>query len=551
MTRVQIPQVRNLAARLFLGSAEHRISHYVIAILAVAVAIIAAEFVTRLLHTEPIASLMLCAVIFAAWFAGFVPALLAITLALLAFHYYLVPPVNSFTWKHDLFVLHVSEVPRLILFSITSLLVACVISAQKIATDDLGRSGDDLKAAMEDQKRTEAALLHSEMYLTEAQRLSGTGSFGWSISTGEVFWSDETFRIFGCDRATKPTTEFIVQRTHPEDRAAVQKIIDRASRDGTDFDHEYRLLMSDGSVKYVRAVVRAARGASSSVELLGAVTDVTVAKETERKLRRSESYLDEAQRLSHTSSWAWDVQRRAFAYRSTGVYYIFGFDPEKGPVPLQAFRDCIHPEDRARNIEAASRAIREKANFEVDFRIVLPNGSIKHVHFVGHTVVNSDGVVTELIGTHMEVTEQFEAKEKLQRAIDEIRKSEDHLRLVIDTIRRWSGAPDRWGFPISSISRPSTIPGSHLTKPLLPGLARSIRTTRRACCKNGAQYGPPVCEANLKPGSGASMVNIAGFCSRPNRCAMSWATLSNGMGRPPTSRTAGKQSRNCGEAKPS
>jgi PAS domain S-box-containing protein len=426
------------------ATAGHRISNYVIAILAVAVAIMAAEFVTRLLHAEPIASLMLCAVIFTAWFAGLVPALLAIALALPAFHYYLVPPANSFTWKDDLFVLHVSEVPRLILFLITSLLVACVISAQKKATEDLRRSGEDLKAAMEEQRRTEAALLKSGMYLTEAQRLSGTGSFGWNVSTGEIFWSDETFRIFGCDRAAKPTAEFIVQRTHPEDRAAVQTTMDRASHDGTDFDHEYRLLMPDGSVKYVRAVVRAARDASSGVELVGAVTDVTVAKEIERKLRRSESYLDEAQRLSHTSSWAWDVQRRAFAYRSTGVYYIFGFDPEEGPVPLQAFRDRIHPEDRARNTEAAARAIREKSNFEVEFRIVLPDGSIRRVHSVGHTVVNSDGDATELIGTHVDVTEQFEAKERLQRAVDEVRKSEDRLRLVIDTIPTlvWRAGPE-------------------------------------------------------------------------------------------------------------
>src|SRR5258705_3227854 len=103
---------------------------YAMAVLSVAVAIIAAELITRLLQAEPIASSMLCAVIVAAWFGGFGPALLAITLALLAFHYYLVPPINSFTWKHDLFVLHVTEVPRLILFFITSFLVACVISSQ-------------------------------------------------------------------------------------------------------------------------------------------------------------------------------------------------------------------------------------------------------------------------------------------------------------------------------------------------------------------------------------------------------------------------------------
>src|ERR1700738_172202 len=210
------------------------ISSYAMAVLSVAVAIIAAELITRLLHAEAIASSMLCAVIVAAWFGGFGPALLAITLALLAFHYYLVPPINSFTWKHDLFAVGISEVPRLILFSITSLLVAFLIAAQRKATETLRRSGDDLQVAIEDQKRIAAALLHSEMYLTEAQRLSRTGSFGWNVSSGEIFWSRETFRIFQCDRATKPTLEVIVQRVHPEDRAAVRKTLAQASRDGRD-----------------------------------------------------------------------------------------------------------------------------------------------------------------------------------------------------------------------------------------------------------------------------------------------------------------------------
>jgi PAS domain S-box-containing protein len=414
------------------------------AVLSVAVGIVAAELITRLLHAEPIASSMLCAVIFAAWFGGFGPALLAITLALLAFHYYLVPPINSFAWKHNLFAVDISEVPRLILFSITSLFVAFMISAQRKTTETLRRSGDDLHAAIEDQKRIAAALLHSEMYLTEAQRLNRTGSFGRNVSSGEIFWSDETFRIFGCDRATKPTVEFIVQRAHPEDRAALQQTIDRASRDGKDFDHEYRLLMPDGSVKYVHAVARAARDASGSIEFIGAVTDVTVAKETERKLRRSEAYLAEAQHLSHTGSWAWDARRREFVYRSAEVCHLFGFDPEKDAGSLQAFRDRILPEDLRRIVEVALQAVREKADFEVDFRIALPDGSIKHVHSVGHPVVNSDGEVTELIGTHVDVTEQYAQKETLQKAFEEIKKSEDRLRLVIDTIPAlvWRSRPD-------------------------------------------------------------------------------------------------------------
>jgi PAS domain S-box-containing protein len=418
-----------------------RALHYAMAVLSVVVAIVAAEFITRWLNAEPIASLMLCAVIFAAWFGGFSPALLAIALALLAFHYYLVPPVNSFGWKHDLFAANVPEVPRLILFSVTSLFVAFLVSAQRQTTEALRRSSDHLLAAMEDQKRIEAALLQSEMYLTEAQSLSSTGSFGWNVPTGELFWSEETFRIFQCDRTVKPTLELVVQRTHPGDRAAVEKTIDDASRTGNDFGHEYRLLMPDGSVKFVHAVARAAKTPSGGVEFFGAITDVTVAREAERKLRRSEAYLAEAQHLSHAGSWAFDVRGGKFVYRSAEVYQLFGVDDAVSP---QAFQDRIVPEDRLRTLDAASRAIRENSDFEVDFRIALPDGSIKHIRSVGHPVVNSDGEVVELIGTHLDVTEQYEAREKLQRAFDEIKRSEDRLRLVIDTIPTlvWRAGPE-------------------------------------------------------------------------------------------------------------
>jgi PAS domain S-box-containing protein len=296
-----------------------------------------------------------------------------------------------------------------------------------------------------ERKRAESALQQSQAYLTQAQELSRTGSFGWSVAAGEIIWSAETYRIFQCDRATKPTLEFILQRTHPDDRAAVRQTIDQASIEGKDFDREYRLLMPDGSVKYVHAVARAERDASGRIEFVGAVTDVTAAKEAERKLRRSEAYLAEAQRLSHTSSWAWDVRRGEFVYRSAEVYHMFGLDPEKDAVSQQPLWDRVHPEDRDRVIEMVRRqAVREKSDFEVDYRIVLPDGSIRRIHSVGHPVVGDDGEVIELVGTHVDVTEQYAAKEALKKAFDEIKKSEDRLRLVIDTIPAlvWSSRPD-------------------------------------------------------------------------------------------------------------
>jgi PAS domain S-box-containing protein len=421
-----------------------RMLYYAMAILSVAVAVIVTEITARLLQTEPIALLMLCAVISTAWLGGFSPAILAIALSVFAFHYNLVPPTNSFVWKQDILHIGIVEVPRLFLFASTSLYVAFVVTAQRKATEALRRSRDDLQVANEDLKCIEAALLRSERYLTEAQRLTGTGSFAWNVASGDITWSDQTFRIFECDRATKPTMELIVQRTHPEDRAAFQETIDRVSIDRNNYDHEFRLLTPDGSVKYVHAMARVAQDRSGGVEFFGAVTDVTVAMEAERKLRRSEAYLAETQHLSHTSSWAWDVPHQVFVYRSAEVYHLFGLDAEKNAGRQRSFHDRIVPDDRARVVEVAQRAVREKADFEVDYRIVLPGGSIKRVHSVGHPVVNNAGDVIELVGTHVDITEQFEAKEKLQRAFDDLKKSEDRLRLVIDTIPTlvWRAGPE-------------------------------------------------------------------------------------------------------------
>ena len=125
----------------------------------------------------------------------------------------------------------------------------------------------------------------SEAYLAEAQRLGRTGSFGWEVSTGEIIWSEETFRIFQYDRMTKPTVELILQRVHPEDTALVKQTIESASQDGKDFEHEYRLLMPDGSVKHVHVVAHAVSNESGRVEFVGAVMDVTERKQAEQKFR--------------------------------------------------------------------------------------------------------------------------------------------------------------------------------------------------------------------------------------------------------------------------
>ena len=287
------------------------------------------------------------------------------------------------------------------------------------------------------RKEAEDALRQSEAYLAQAQELSHTGSFGLNFATGEAVWSRETFRIFQCDPATKPSLGFVFQRIHPEDRDTVRSTLERAYRLAEDFDHQYRLLMPDGSVKYLHSVARAVRHPAGRIEFVGAVTDVTIAKEAEQRLRRSEAYLTEAQRLSQTSSWAWDVHRQEFAYRSAELYRLFGFEPDQTDVPARAFQQRILPEDFRRIIEVEREAVRQKQPFQIDFRIARPDGAIRRVHSEGHPVMGRDGEVMEIIGTHVDVTEQIAAKDALHKAFDELKASEQRFRDYAETASDW------------------------------------------------------------------------------------------------------------------
>jgi PAS domain S-box-containing protein len=268
----------------------------------------------------------------------------------------------------------------------------------------------DRRFAAQTLELQEEKLQRSEAYLAEAQRLSHTGSFGWRPSTGEIVWSDETFRILEFDPATKPTVEFILQRTHPDDRAFVQETIDQASRDRKAFDFEHRLLMPDGSVKYVRVVGHpSTNDESGDFEFVGAVTDITDRKRANEALRRSESYLAQAQRLTQSGSWAWNVHTGA-RFWSQETFRIFGCDPEKVKPTWADILERVHPEDRLAMLQKAKSETTLKEDSEFDWRIVLPDGSIKHLHSIAHPVMDESGETTEIVGTLMDVTERKRAE---------------------------------------------------------------------------------------------------------------------------------------------
>ena len=177
----------------------------------------------------------------------------------------------------------------------------CVLDKKENSYSELYRKfvmqcRDVLQADLRALARLSGELTRSEAYLEEAQRLSHTGSFGWRVFTGEIVWSKESFRIFGYDQSLAVTLDMVLQRVHPEDRALVQTTLDRASRDGKDFDYECRLLTA-GSTKYVHVVAHAVGDQADQLEFIGAVMDVTEAKRVEEQMHQARADLAHVARV--------------------------------------------------------------------------------------------------------------------------------------------------------------------------------------------------------------------------------------------------------------
>jgi PAS domain S-box-containing protein len=246
---------------------------------------------------------------------------------------------------------------------------AIVASRWSVQRDARGRPVATLETNnnVTERKQAEDALRRSDAYLAEAQRLSLTGSFGWKVSSGELFWSEESFRIFGYDRTTKPSLELIIQRTHPADIARVRQLIDRASRDGQDWALEHQLLMPDGSIKSVHVVARAVRDESGAVEFVGAIMDVSAAKRAELELRHAQAELAHISRVTAlgelTASIAHEVNQpiTGVVTNAEAALRWLGAEPPNVDKVREVLGDIVKDGMRAGDVIHRVRALVKKA----------------------------------------------------------------------------------------------------------------------------------------------------------------------------------------------
>lgn len=289
-----------------------------------------------------------------------------------------------------------------------------------------------------ERKRSEDALRRSQAaYLAEAQRLSRTGSFGWNVSSGEIFWSEESFCIFGYDPATKPSIDLAMQRVHPDDAALVRNVIDRAAKERQDFDFEHRLLMPDGSVKHLHIVGHVMTDEPDNLQFVGAVMDVTAAKRAEEQLHQAQAELAHASRVTTlgelTASIAHEVNQPLAAIATNGEAGLrfLNRDPPRIDEVRDALRSMIDDSKRASEIVQRIRALTKKADPQM-------------AQLAINTVVN-DGIslVRREVANHR-VTLRLELAPGLPAVrADRVQLQQVIINLMVNGIQAMAGTDDR------------------------------------------------------------------------------------------------------------
>jgi PAS domain S-box-containing protein len=572
-------------------------------------------------------SLFFPAILLATWFGGTGPGLLAVLLSTLSINFFFTEPFFTFQFS-------VRDIPTTIAFLFSALVLSSWSSARKHSesrlreseselrkarnelevkvaerTASLSRANEELQTEIVERKRAEEKLRRSEGFLAEGQRISHTGSWSWKVSTGQVTWSEEHFRIFGFDPETTTSSfQLFLETVHPDDRSFIQRSLDEAIEEKRGFDLEFRIALKDGSIKQVQGVGRAILGESGNVDgYIGTTVDITARKRgealfagekrllemiatgvplreilnalcliiedyrpntlasilllradsihldsvagpslpagwrkemeklpigpcagscgtaayrgsavivsdiatdplwevpehraaalnhglraswsnpilssekkvlgtfciyerqtkspsahdleliekatylarvaierdrAEMDLRTSEAYLAEAQRLSHTGSWAWSPATGQIRYWSEETYRVLGFDPDAGPPRFEKFFGRLHPDDQNRVRELFGKAIAQNAEFETDYRVVHPNGDVKDIHAVGHPVCDEAGHLVEFVGTVIDITENKNSETALRASEQVARGQVEALAQSLDVL---ATAPD-------------------------------------------------------------------------------------------------------------
>jgi PAS domain S-box-containing protein len=269
-------------------------------------------------------------------------------------------------------------------------------------------------------------------FLSIAQSLSHTGCFAWNIADGEISWSAETYNIFEYDRTAQPTLEMVLVRVHPDDRDLVQKALAQALEVRADFRLEYRLLMPNGSVKHIHSSARVTTTSSGNLEVVGAVTDVTAAKQAEGRRRQDEQELRHITDAIPQLIIVYSPEGRA-VYLNRGTLDYMGLSLEE--VQAESFRDrVIHPDDVERFRNVRQNGLPNGAPFETEQRVLGKDGKYRWFLSRYNPLKDEQGRIIRWYATATDIDDRKAAEQRLQDENVALREEVDRASMFEEIV---------------------------------------------------------------------------------------------------------------------
>jgi PAS domain S-box-containing protein len=296
-----------------------------------------------------------------------------------------------------------------------------VLSRGEVICDQLGQPMQIVGTVMDitDRKKTEQQLQNLTDRLTLAMKSAAIGIWEWDIAHNCLVWDARTYELYGVnpDQSTDAYLAW-ASRVHPSDRAGAETAVQMALNGEQEYEPEFRIVLPDGKIRYLKAYALVQRNDEGLPQrLIGINFDITNRKLAEELLLKSDTHLKTAQRIGKIGSWEYEIETGHLTW-SDEVFRIYGLEPSANPPTYEQLQLYIHPEDWQHFHQTVQAAINEEQSYDLEHRLLQPDGTLIYVLARGEMIYNSERQLTHIIGTAMDITDRKLAEAELHRSRD-------------------------------------------------------------------------------------------------------------------------------------